>query len=215
MIDLDGQCNLSVSCGMLAREFPYDSYRMLKEEGPAQVIPLKNGVDIIPASPRLADIDVELSRVMAAETVLREQLNSIKGKYDYVLLDCPPGIGAATINAFVAADAVIIPLQAEFLAYHGLSEIIKLMALVKKKLNPSLQLDGIFITRYDRRRILNKHIVKSVERDHEAKFFQTLIRENVATAEAPSKGMDIFSYSPSSMGARDYGKLVNEILMKE
>jgi chromosome partitioning protein len=219
MVDLDGQCSLSISCRSIFSETKgnqtgYSSYKALRGEGAFQVDRLIDGLDLLPADMKLADIDAELSGVLARETILKEHLDKIKSQYDFIILDCPPAIGVATFNAFVAADSVIIPLQAEFLAYHGLAEILKVMKLIQAKLNAGLQLMGIFVTRFDKRKILNKHIVKSVERDHGAKFFESIIRENVAIAEAPSKGLDIFSYAPSSVGAKDYRKLVDDIIKK-
>lgn len=214
MIDLDPQTNLTLSVGLGKKQFEYTSYHLLRGEGPVQTVRLKDGLDIIPASLDLAGVEIEISKAISRETILRGQLNSIKDRYDYIFIDCPPSLGLITINAFTAADYVLIPLQAEFLALHGLSEILKILNDVKDKLNPSLELGGIFLTRYDQRKILNKNIAKSVEISFTDKIFNTMIRENVALAEAPSIGKDIFSYNPASTGAKDYKKLVDELLGK-
>jgi chromosome partitioning protein len=212
MIDLDAQCSLTQSAGLGNTQFPYTSYNMLRGQGAVQKVKLREGLDIIPASWKVADVELEIASTISRETLLRTQLATIKDQYDYVLFDCPPGRSLIVINAFVAADTVLIPLQAELLAYNGLNQIQEMLELIKNTLNPQLELGGIFITRTNERKTLNKTIATKVEKNFPGKLLKTRIRDNVDIAEAPLKKMDIFSYRPNSNGAEDYKLLVEEIL---
>jgi len=212
LIDLDPQANLTQSVGVNEASIQSTIYEVLKGEAPIQPITIRKGFDIVPSSLNLAGAEIELSGFLSRETILKRQLAAVKDNYDYVLIDCPPSLGLLTVNAFVASDKVLIPLQSEFLALHGLSKILEILNLVKENLNPALDLGGVFITRFDNRKVLNKDIAKAVSEQFQNKVYKTMIRENVALAEAPSRGMDIFTYNPKSTGAEDYTKLVKEIL---
>ena len=211
LIDFDPQSHLSDSVGIEDPELSV--YDLLKG---TQVLPtnvLKN-LDILPSSIDLSGADVELSNEIGRELILKKQLAKLETQYDYILIDCPPSLNLLTINAFVAAKEIYIPLQAEYLAFKGLSRLVDIIDKVKDSLNPELAITGVFVTRYDSRKILNKQIVDISQQHFENKFFKTRIRENIAVAEAPSANQDIFSYAPRSNGAIDYLKLGKEILKR-
>jgi len=160
----------------------------------------------------LASIEVELASKFAREVILKKLVDKVKDSYEYVLIDCPPSLGLITVNALTAADEIFIPLQAQFLALHGLDKLTDIISMVKENLNSGLSIGGVFITQYDNRKILNRDIAESVNKHFKGKIFKTLIRDNVALAEAPVRGKDIFSYDAKSNGAKDYESLVEEIL---
>lgn len=211
LIDLDPQSHLSDSVGI--EEPKVNIYDLLKgtEVSPIEI---SKNVDLIPSSIDLSGADVELANEIGRELLLKKQLSKLEKEYDFILIDCPPSLNVLTVNAFVAATEVYIPLQAEYLAFKGLSRLIDIIEKVQESLNPDLSISGVFVTRYDSRKILNKQIVTISQQHFENKFFTTKIRENIAVAEAPSANMDIFSYAPNSNGAQDYLKLGKEILKK-
>jgi chromosome partitioning protein len=207
LIDLDPQANLTYSLGIQGHDLRKTIYELLKGQiSTSDVIVEKNGLQVIPAS-------LDLSGA-GREFLLRESLTKLSD-LDYVLLDCPPSLGLLTLNSLVAADEVYIPVQSEFLALQGMSKLLQTVEIVQKRLNPSLEITGIIGTRYDSRKTLNKEVVQKIQSYFGAKLFKTLIRDNVALAEAPSHGQDIFAYKSDSNGAEDYLKLCKEILKRE
>jgi chromosome partitioning protein len=210
LIDLDPQANLSQSLGII--EAPKNIYGAIRSEYPLEPINVLEGFDIVPSTLDLSGAEIELISEAGREYILSELIEPIKANYDFVLIDCPPSIGLLTVNALTVADAVLIPLQAEFLAVQGLTKLTEVIEKVKLRLNKRLVIGGVFITQYDNRKILNRNVVESVEAYFKTAVFKSKIRENVALAEAPTQGLDIFRYSPNSNGAEDYMNLCKEIL---
>jgi chromosome partitioning protein len=210
LIDLDPQSNLTQCLGI--SEIDKSIYGALRGEYDLPILAITDYLHIVPSVLDLASIEVELASKIAREVILKKLVDKLKSKYDYILIDCPPSLGLITVNAFAAADEVYIPLQAQFLALHGLDKLTDIIALVRENLNPNLSIGGVFITQYDNRKILNRDIAESVNNNFKGKIFKTLIRDNIALAEAPIQGKDIFSYDSKSNGARDYESLINEIL---
>lgn len=210
LIDLDAQANLSQSFGL--KENAKNIYGALRNEYPLEPIKIIDGLDIIPSTRNLRTIEAELSAGAGIEFVLKEIMEPIAGNYDYILLDTPPSLGLLTINAFVASTMVLIPLQSEYLALQGLESLLDISSQIKKRLNPTFKIGGIFLTRYDQRKMLNRSIFDSISDNFSTPVFKTKIRENISLAEAPTNELDIFRYEPRSNGAEDYLNLSNEIL---
>ena len=210
LIDIDAQCNLSESFG-LVRQTP-NIYTSMTQRAALPIYHIKPNLDVVPSSLELVKAEIEISAVMSRESILRNLLEPIKAQYDFVLIDSPPSLGLLTVNALTAADEVIIPLEAEFLAYRGLDSIVFAIDLTKENTNPALKIGGVFLTKYNKSRSLTTSIREEVSKYFGDVLFNTVIRVNVALAEAPSNGKDIFEYAPDSNGATDYAELVKEIL---
>jgi len=211
LIDLDPQSNLTYSLG-LTQKIDKTVFDILKgEAGAGEVVIDKAGLYIIPSSIDLAGADIELSAIAGREYLLKEALRDVRGM-DYIFIDCPPSLGLLTLNAFTVANEVYIPLQTECLALQGLNALIKTVDLVKARITQNLNITGVIATRYDKRKILNKEVVEAIKNKFKDKLFNTLIRDNIALAEAPSFGQDIFTYRPNSNGAEDYFNLCKEII---
>ena len=148
------------------------------------------------------------------EYILKELIQEIKTDYDYIFIDCPPSLGLLTVNALTASDEVYIPLQAQFLAMRGLTKLLEVIDQIKKRLNQNLSIAGVFITQYDQRKILNRDVVNTIGKHFNSNVFNTRIRDNIALAEAPTQGLDIFRYNPKCYGAEDYISLCKEIVTK-
>ena len=144
--------------------------------------------------------------------ILREALSEVKSKYDYIIIDCAPSLGLLTINALTASNEIMIPIQAQYLSLHGISKMTTVIDKIKKRLNHELVIGGVIITQFDARKVLNKDIATAIENHFKEEIFSTRIRDNVALAEAPSHGKDIFRYNSKSNGAIDYAALCDEIL---
>jgi chromosome partitioning protein len=212
LIDIDAQCNLSESFG-LVRQVP-NIYTSITQRTPLPIYSVKPNLDVVPSSLELVKAEIEISAAMSRESILRKLLDAVKSKYDFVVIDSPPSLGLLTVNALTAADEVIIPLEAEFLAYRGLDSIVFAIDLTKENTNPALKIGGVFLTKYNKSRSLTKSIREEVGKYFGDVLFETVIRVNVALAEAPSNGKDIFEYAPDSNGAADYADLVKEILKR-
>ena len=175
----------------------------------------KKNLYVLPSSLDLSAAEIELSSEPGREYILKEFLFKLKDKYDYILIDCPPSLGLLTINALTASNYVIIPMQAEFLPLRGLAKLNEVIGKIKTRLNPDLAIGGIFLTQYDSRKILNRDVAESVSEFFGEKFLKSKISNNIALAEAPSQGKDIFSYNRNCKGADDYVELVKELLDKK
>lgn len=210
LIDLDPQANLSQSLGLIDQA--KNIYAALKGEQLLQPIEILAGFAVVPAILDLSGAEIELSTEPGREYILRELIEPLRASYDFIIIDSPPSLGLLTINAFAAADLIFIPVQAEFLAMQGLSKLMEVLAKIKKRLNKSLQLGGVLITRYDQRKVLNRDVASSIQDHYPDEVFQTMIRENIALAEAPTQANDIFRYNSKSSGAEDYLALSSEIL---
>jgi len=213
LIDLDPQANLTYSLRKHSHRLEKTIYDALK--GTADVndmIIQHNGFDYIPSSLELSGAELELASEPAREGLLKNVMGKLKDKdYDYVLIDCPPNLGLLTLNAFTAVDDIFIVLQSEYLALHGLSKLLDLVKVVQQRLNNKLEVGGIICTLYDNRKNLNKEVVGHIQDYFGPKVFKTIIRDNVALAEAPSHRKTIFEYDGNSNGAEDYFALAKEI----
>ena len=167
---------------------------------------------VCPSNMNLAGAEVELVNLMSREQRLKEKLDEIKEQFDYILIDCPPSLGLITLNAFTAADSVLIPVQCEYYALEGLGQLINTINLVKKHLNKELEIEGAVLTMYDMRTNLSNQVVKEVKRYFGDKVYKTVIPRNIKLSEAPSFGMPISLYDPKSKGERCYEKLAKEVL---
>ena len=211
-IDLDPQANLTQSLGV--KDCEYSIYDSLTQNSDLTPVTFRRGFDIIPSHINLAGAEVELINEPGREYILKGLINKIKANYDYVFIDCPPSLGLLTVNAFVASDKLLIPLQAEYLATQGLARLMEVINKVKERINPEFDLGGVVLTQFNKRLVLNRDIAKSIEQHFDTKLFESTIRENISLAEAPMSGMDIFTYDKNSIGAHDYKKLVKEFLEK-
>lgn len=210
LIDLDPQANLSQSLGLIDQE--RNIYGSLRGEYKLEPIQVLKGLDVIPSTLDLSGAEVELSGEAGREYILRELIEPLRASYDYILIDSPPSLGLLTINAFTASDEILIPLQAQFLALQGLAKLIEVIDKIKKRLNKELKIGGVIITQYDSRKVLNRDVVATIEAHLKKDVFKTKIRDNIALAEAPARGLDIFRYNSKSSGAEDYLALCKEIL---
>lgn len=212
MVDLDPQANLTYSLRKSSNRLENSIYDVLKGQvAPEEAIISHNGFDIMPSSIDLSGAEMEFANEPARETILKNSLNGFYDKYDYILIDCPPNLGLLTLNAFTAVNEIFIVLQSEYLALHGLSKLMDVIQVVKERLNPEIEITGIICTLFDGRKNLNKEVVDHIQDYFGNKVFDTLIRDNVALAEAPSHHKTIFEYAPDSHGAEDYDALAQEI----
>ena len=212
LVDIDPQANLTESLGIVDPESTV--YDML--HGKAVLpITIRPGFDLMPSTLDLSGAEMELQGRSRREYVLRESLAPYRSRYDFIIIDAPPSLGLLTINSLTAADKVFIPIQAQFFALKGIRKIEEVINQIKEELNPELQIGGIIVTQYDGRLILGRNVLDAVEADYSQEIFKTVIRQNVALAEAPATGQDIFSYAPKSNGAEDYRALCEEILRRE
>jgi len=210
LVDLDPQANLTQSLGIQKAEITI--YDNLKGEKMISPIEYKHNLYVIPSSLDLSAAEIELSSEPGREYILKEFLSKLKDKYDYILIDCPPSLGLLTINALTAADYVMIPMQAEYLPLRGLAKLTEVINKIQARLNVGLQIGCVFLTQFDSRKVLNRDVASSVQEFFGNKFLKSTISNNVALAEAPSQGKDIFSYNKHCKGAEDYVKLVDEII---
>ena len=211
-IDMDGQANLTESFGLSIEE-EQTVYGAMKGKYP---LPLETagGVTVVPSCLDLSAAEAELINEPGRELILSGLIAKSLDhrKFDYILIDCPPSLGLLTLNALTAADYLIIPVQAQFLAMRGMAKIMNVIATVQERLNPKLAIGGIVITQFDKRKTLNKSVAELVKDSFCDKVFKTVIRDNVSLAEAPIKGKNIFEYSKNSNGAKDYMALAQEVL---
>ena len=217
LIDLDPQSNATTGLAELFEDINGNTYDiMLKGDGVKDAITRTSfpHLDIIASTNDLVGAEIELVGVMAREYQLQKALKTIKKKYDIILIDCPPSLGLLTINALTASDALVIPIQCEYYALEGLSQLLNTIRLVQKHLNKDLFIEGILITMYDNRLNLSKQVLKEVSEYFDDKVYKTLIKRNVRLGEAPSHGKPILLYDASSVGAQNYMELASEILEK-
>lgn len=212
LIDMDPQANLSQCLGIVTPERTvYDAIKNGKALAPVQA---DTNLDIVPSTIELKAAEVELHAEAGGEYVLKELIGTLNGKYDFIMIDCPPSLGLLTLNALTAADQVFIPIQAQYLALEGLDKLMETIDKIKKRINKNLEVGGLIITQFDSRKILNRAVADSIMKHFNNKVFETKIRDNVALAEAPSSGEDIFRFKPKSYGAEDYMALSEEIVEK-
>lgn len=212
-IDMDGQANLTESCGLSIEE-EQTVYGAMRGEYPLPVIELENGLAVVPSCLDLSAAESELINEPGRELILKGLITKLldSRKFDYILIDCPPSLGLLTLNALTTADFLIIPVQAQFLAMRGMAKITSVIEIVKERLNPNLSIGGIVITQFDKRKTLNKSVAEIINDSFCDKVFKTLVRDNVALAEAPIKGKNVFEYNKNCNGAKDYMALAQEVL---
>ncbi len=213
LVDLDPQANLTQCFGITKPENTV--YEALKGDEEIKIIKINEKLDIAPSSLDLAGAEMELSSEAGREYLLQEVLTPLVDKYEYTIVDCPPSLGLLTLNAFTCADEVIIPIQAHFLAIKGLAKIIEVINKIKRRINKKLEITGVVITLYDSRKVLHRDIEDTIKTYFQDKVYTTKIRQNIALAEAPARGEDIFRYSPNSNGATDYENMCKEFLKRE
>ena len=217
LVDLDPQGNSSSGLGIEKNEVEYCIYDVLLNDVPIEevIIPdVYEGLDVVPATINLAGAEVELVSEMARENRLKDAVGSMRGRYDYILIDCPPSLGLLTINALVAADKLLIPIQCEFYALEGVTKLLESMKRVKTRLNPTLDIYGVLLTMYDSRTTLSKQVVDEVRNYFGRVVFDTLIPRTVKLSEAPSYGMPITEYDPQGRGSISYTELAKEVIAR-
>ncbi|MDD2620433.1 MAG: AAA family ATPase [Syntrophomonadaceae bacterium] len=217
LVDCDPQGNASSGLGINRKRLKQCTYNMLIEESTAEQLIVKTklkNLDIIPATIQLAGAEVELATRENREFTLKKALDMITREYDYIFLDCPPSLGLLTVNAMVASSSIIIPLQCEYYALEGLSQLADTIFLVRKKLNPRLKIEGIVMTMFDGRTNLSIQVVDQVKRYFSKDLYRTIIPRNIRLSEAPSHGEPIVTYDPRSKGAEVYTDLAMEVLAR-
>ena len=217
LVDFDPQGNASSALGIEARDLKPSSYEMLIQEAEPKDCVVKTELsylDLIPANQELIGAEIELVSALGREHRLKDALNTVKANYDYILIDCPPALGLLTVNALVAAHGVIVPLQCEYFALEGLSQLMKTVELVKKFLNTTLEIEGILLTMFDRRNNLSHQVDTDVRSHFKELVLSTRIPRNVKLGEAPSHGKPIILYDISSPGALAYMEASQEILAR-
>ncbi len=218
LIDLDPQGNATTACGISRKELEKDTYEVLINGLPVSDSILKTTIDhleIIPSSLDLAGAEPQLASMEQRETVLKRCCEPLRGAYEFILFDCPPSLGLLTINALVAADSTIIPVQCEYLALEGLNSLMRAVNLIKQNLNPNLKVGGIVLTMTDFRANLAREVADEVRTYFKDLVFNTSIPRNIRLAESPSFGKPICLYDPHSTGALAYQLLTQEVIEKE
>lgn len=217
LIDSDPQGNTTSGLGISKKTLDISIYDVLVKDGSScdeAILNVRKRLDIIPATIDLVGAEVELVDVPERAYRLRRLLSDCEDRYDYVMIDCPPSLGLLTVNALTAADAVLIPVQAEYYALEGLMQLMTTLDLVKLSYNPELRLAGVFITMFDTRTQLSKQVKQEVAWYFQDNYLETFIPRNVRLSEAPSFGQTIFEYDSRSKGAKSYRKLAEELLRR-
>lgn len=217
LIDLDPQSNASSGVGVVVKEGERSVYNLLTKTAPFREVVRQTSnelLDVLPASKDLAGAEVEFVNIQGREKVLKETLSTIRNMYNFIIIDCPPSLSLLTINALVAADSVITPIQCEYYAMEGLAHFINTTGKVKQFLSPNLKVDGGILTMYDARMNLANQVKDEVSKFYGDKVYKTAIPRNVRLAEAPSYGQSIIEYDPSCRGTKAYIELAKEFLIR-
>ena len=216
VIDLDPQGNTTSGLGIERNELESTVYQLLIDDETtaesAMITTDYDGLKLIPSNEELAGSEIELFEFEDREHRLKNKIDSIKSKFDFIIVDCPPSLSLLTLNALTTADSVLIPIQCEYYALEGLSQLLKTVELVKKRLNKDLKVEGIVFTMYDGRTNLSAEVVETVKSNLSERIFETMIPRNIRLAEAPSYGMPINYYDPQSKGAENYQLLAKEVI---
>ena len=218
LLDIDPQGSASSGTGIVKASVSKCMYDILINDVPIDEVKQKtsvNGLEIVPATVKLSGSEIELVNMMSREHRLKAAIDKVKNVYDYFIIDCPPSLGLLTLNALAASDSIIVPIQCEFYALEGLSQLTRTIQLVQKHLNPRLSLGGIVLTMYDSRTNLSQQVADEVKKHFKDKVFDTVIPRNVRLSEAPSYGMPISQYDGRSKGADAYRSLAEEVMRKE
>lgn len=217
MVDFDPQGNGTSGLGLEKGNIDNTVYELLVGECTIDECiteSVQEHLDVLPSDVNLAGAEIELLDIDEKESLLRKYLDEVKDQYDYILIDCPPSLNILTINALTAADTVLVPIQCEYYALEGLTQVMKTINLVKKKLNPALEMEGVVFTMYDARTNLSLEVVESVKNNLNQNIYKTIIPRNVRLAEAPSHGMSINLYDSRSTGAESYRLLAAEVISR-
>ncbi|ELN4827840.1 ParA family protein [Listeria monocytogenes] len=215
LVDIDPQGNTSSGVGVNKGEIEHCIYDVLVDDVAIQDVLQKTDLDnlnVIPATIQLAGAEVELVPAISREIRLKKAIDSIRDDYDYVIIDCPPSLGLLTLNALTAADSVLIPVQCEYYALEGLSQLLNTIRIVQKHLNEDLQIEGVLLTMLDARTNLGIQVIEEVKKYFQNKVFNTIIPRNVRLSEAPSHGKPILLYDAKSKGAEVYLELAKEVV---
>ena len=215
MLDCDPQGNATSGLGVNKNTAEITSYDILIGEATAEeaiVHTEYDGLDIIPSNINLSGAEIELIGVEQKEYILQKQIYPLRDRYDFIIIDCPPSLNMLTVNAMTTADTVLVPIQCEYYALEGLSQLIHTINLVNKRLNPSLKMEGVVFTMYDARTNLSLQVVENVKANLKQTIYKTIIPRNVRLAEAPSHGMPINVYDSRSAGAESYRLLAEEVI---
>ncbi|NLY29064.1 MAG: ParA family protein [Firmicutes bacterium] len=215
LVDIDPQGNATSGVGIDKRQLDGCMYDVLIDGRDIKevILPTEvSGLEAAPATLELAGAEIELVSAMSREYRLKGSLDGVKGSYDYILIDAPPSLGLLTINALSAANAALVPIQCEYYALEGVSQLVSTVSLVKEHLNPNLEIAGVLMTMYDARTNLSQQVVEEVRRFFGEKVFDTIIPRNVRLSEAPSHGQPIILYDPQCRGAQAYRDLAREVM---
>jgi chromosome partitioning protein len=218
LVDIDPQGNATSGVGLSKDEIENTIYQMILGECDAKEAiqtEVFGNLDVLPSNVNLAGAEIDLIDVENREYILKNCLAKVKDDYDYIILDCPPSLSMLTVNAMTAADTVLVPIQCEYYALEGLTQLIQTINLVKKKLNPELELEGVVFTMYDSRTNLSLQVVENVKDNLGQNIYKTIIPRNVRLAEAPSHGLPINLYDGKSAGAESYRLLADEVIGDE
>lgn len=217
VVDFDPQGNSTSGYGIEKEELEHDIYDVILHEYPIEntiMETCEENVFIVPATIQLATAEIELVTAMARESVLKDAISKIKDEFDYVFIDCPPSLGLLTINALIAANSLLIPIQCEYYALEGVAKLLESMQMVKRRMNPELEIFGVLMTMFDSRTTLSKQVVDEVQSYFGKKMFKTIIPRNVKLSEAPSHGMPVIQYARVSKGSLAYMKLAKEVVAR-
>ena len=218
LIDMDAQGNATSGIGIKKSDVTNDIYDVLVNEVPIKEViqqTARERLEIAPATIQLSGAEIELTSMMARESRLKLALKDVIDEYDFILIDCPPSLGHLTINSFSASDSILIPVQCEYYALEGLSQLLNTIRLVQKHFNPDLRIEGVLLTMYDARTNLGSEVVEEVRKYFRERVYDTIIPRNVRLSEAPSHGKSIIDYDPKSKGAENYHALAKEVMNRE
>ena len=218
LVDTDPQGNATSGYGINKNELDNTIYELILGECSIQDCILKEvipGVSILPSNVNLAAAEIELIGVDQKEFILKNEIDYVKDSYDYIIIDCPPSLSMLTVNAMTTADTVLVPIQCEYYALEGLSQLIHTVNLVKERLNPDLDMEGVVFTMFDSRTNLSNQVVENVKVNLQQTVYNTIIPRNIRLAEAPSYGIPIQIYDPKSAGAEAYRQLAEEVIRRK
>ncbi len=214
-VDMDPQGNMTTGLGVDKNNLDYTVYDLMCDEcniGQCMIVNVIPDLNLIPANRMLAGAEVEFVGVPDMQYILKQNLQKIRNKFDFIIIDCPPALGLLTVNSMTAADTVLVPIQCEFFALDGLSQLIYTIELIQQKLNKKLTIEGVVFTMYDSRTNLSLQVVENVKDNLKQNIYKTIIPRNVRLAEAPSHGLPINLYDSRSAGAESYRLLADEVI---
>ena len=216
-IDMDPQGNMTSGLGIDKNEVEYTVYELILGQVGIEKVICKDALenlDVLPTNINLSAAEIELIGVEEKEFIIRKEVDKVKKNYDFIVIDCPPSLSMLTINAMTTADSVLVPIQCEYYALEGLSQLIHTIDLVKERLNPELKIEGVVFTMYDARTNLSLQVVENVKDNLQQTIYKTIIPRNIRLAEAPRHGLPINLYDPKSSGAESYMLLAEEVINK-